>query len=369
VYWITITAIIGSVLLVDLIIRLCFARVIIRAFESKLPQKAESYPAPRQVGAPQEGPLLPFNADAFQPAFVACDVEFPTKDGLTLRGSLYGMSGETPLGLIIFCPESDGSRFSASAFCHGLLAAGYYVLSIDFRNHGDSDSLEGYEPLHWATDHELVDLEAALEFVAGRDDLRELPLGLMGISRGGSTALATAARHPEIQAVAVEGAFTTASMHFYWTNRWATWYSPRWFQNLIPVWHVESTLRLCRYISQWRRHCHYTNLERLLPKLCNRPVLLIAGGHDSCVPFEVTQSIANRIGGEQCEVWQVPRAKHNQARQVDPATYDARVVNFFRHHLSLPDELPSQQALPQERPKRERDSAVEPEQHHQPTAP
>lgn len=312
--WIVIASIIAGLLLLEVIVQFYFARVMLRDFESK---------------------LTSLKASPIEPDAVAEPIEFTTADGITLRGSLHGNVDRSPRGLIIFCPELNGGHWSAAEYCRGPIEAGFLVLSFDFGDQGESDSRTGYEPLHWLTDHELRDVRAALEFVRSRTDLRELPVGLMGFSRGGTAALAAAALDRSVKAVVVEGAFSTDALQMHYTIRRATMYAPAWFMNLVPAWHIKVTLMLCRWMSERRRNCRYTNLERLLPRLSDRPVLLIAGGHDTYVPIEVARVMASQIAGEECEIWKVRDARHNRARRVDEEAYDDRIREFFQRNLEV----------------------------------
>ena len=70
-------------------------------------------------------------------------------------------------------------------------------------------------------------------------------------------------------------------------------------------------------------------MAKQFPGLRNRPVLLIAGDADSYVPMIGVEEMADRIGGEACELWRVCNAKHNRARHVDPEEYDDKLVAFF----------------------------------------
>ena len=259
-------------------------------------------------------------------------VEFPTTDGLTLRGSLYRAAERTARGVILFLPELDGTHWSAMSYAESLVHAGFDVLAFDFRNQGESDSLAGYSPLHWPTVYELDDARAAWRFLRSRPDLRSLPAGVMGVSRGTQTALAIASETPEVRAVCCEGAYSTNLLVMYFTLRWAFLYIPSWTMRLIPVWHFELTLWLVRWASGIRRRCRYLVVERCLPRLAGRPVLLIAGERDNYVPPEISEGFARRIG-RSAEVWIVPQAKHNRAREVEPAEYDRRLVEFFAAHL------------------------------------
>ena len=273
----------------------------------------------------------PFNVRPAVPDPDAEEVWFPTTDGLTLRGSLYRHEERPSRGLIIFCPEMLGSRWSALDYCSGLYDAGFDILAFDFRNQGESDSLLGYEPLHWVTEYEVQDVLAAIAFSRSRDGLRDLPLGLFGISRGGGAALAAAARCRDVRCVASEGAFTIESMMLHYTFRWGVLYIPEWLLSKIPLWHVRQTLALVRWISQAKRGCRYAAIDRLLPRLRGRPVLLIAGGRDTYVDPVLTEEMQRRIGGPQAQLWIVPQARHNLARDVESQEYDRRLVELFSH--------------------------------------
>ena len=219
-------------------------------------------------------------------------------------------------------------RSSAMLYCSALSRAGFHVLTFDFRNHGDSDSMPGYVPLHWLTKYEVIDLNAVIDYVYSRPDLNELPLGLFGISRGGGAALYVAARRSEVLQVATEGAFATEMLMMSHTRHFIPIVIPPLVAKFIPDWHVRMTVAIARWISQLRRGCRYVKLERVLPKLANKPTLIIAGKRDTYVLPEVAEGLARLIGQPEA-LWSVPKAKHNLARAVNPAEYDRRLVEFF----------------------------------------
>lgn len=270
-----------------------------------------------------------FNVTAAVPDPRAEEVWFPTTHGLTLRGSVYRHEPGTARGLILFCPEMAGSHWSALRYCEGLYRAGFDVFAFDFRNQGDSDHLPGYDPLHWVTEFEVADVLAAVAFARQRNGLRELPIGLFGVSRGGGAALVAASRLREVQFVACEGAFATEIMQEFYAQRWAALYIPAWLLRLIPGWHLRQTLALSRWVSQVRRRCRYVQFDRWLPRLWNRHVLMIAGGRDTYVNGAIPARMLERIGGFDAQLWLVPEARHNLARDVSPEEYDARLVEFF----------------------------------------
>ena len=297
----------AAVLLLDLAFRAFYIRILMRQFQAQPPFNV----APHSV----------------EPA--AEQVSAVTADGLTLRGSLHHGSQSQPRGLVVFCPESSGSHWSAAWYCEGLLHSGFDVLSFDFRGQGDSDSLPGYTPNHWPTHYEVRDIDAVLAFVQSRPDLRQLPLMTMGVSRGSLVALMAAAQHPEVRAVCGEGVYTTDSLLEHFTLRWAQLYLPPLILRVIPMWHLRVTLRMVRWLSAWRRDLQYLVLEPWLPRLGNRPVLLISGERDNYVPPKIMRRIAKRIGSPRCRIFSVPKAKHNQARNVARDEFDQTVEEFF----------------------------------------
>lgn len=285
----------------------------------------------------------PFNVPIYPPHPQAQTVEIPTTNGLTLRGSVYLANEQPSRGVIVFFPELEGTHWSAISYAEGLIRAGYDLVSFDFRNQGESDHLPGYEPLHWPTMYEIEDARAVLRYVQARDDMQDVPLGVMGVSRGSQAALAMAAECPAVRAVCCEGAYSTTLLVMFFTLRWAYIYLPPWAIRLIPRWHFEFTLWLVRMLSERNRRCRYVVIERWLAKWRGDPVLFIAGERDNYVHPEISRGLQERIGT--AEVWLVPKAKHNRAREINAAEYDRRLVHFFAEHLKLPAR-PEETAVP-----------------------
>ncbi len=270
----------------------------------------------------------PFRIESLPPDPDAEPFSTRTVDGITLRGCLYRHTEQTPRGLIVFCPEFASNHRSAMLYCSALSRAGFHVLAFDFRNHGDSDSMPGYEPLHWLTHYEVIDLNTVINHVYSQPDLTELPLGLFGISRGGGAALYVAAQRQEVLRVATEGAFGTEMLMMAHARHFVPIAAPPALARLFPDWHIRITITLARWISQRRRHCRYAMLERILPQLKEKPALVIAGMRDTYVLPAVAHEIA-RLIDQPDAVWTVAKAKHNLARSVKPDEYDRRLVEFF----------------------------------------
>jgi uncharacterized protein len=278
----------------------------------------------------------PFAVEPTAPSPTAEPVTFASEDGITLRGSLHWPADGPPRGLVIFCPELGGDHWSAAWYCHALQAAGFTVFGFDFRNQGESDRLPKYAPIHWLTEYEVRDAKAAIAYATARPDLAGLPIGLFGISRGGSAALVAAAQCPEVRCVACEGVFSISTMSLHYTLRWSSLYFPAWIMRLLPMWHVRTTLALTRWISQMRRHCRYVVLEDWLGRLTARAVLMIVDGRDTYVLPEISETLFERFPQPASQRWVVKTAKHNLAREVDPDEFDRRLVEFFSQLAPLP---------------------------------
>lgn len=275
----------------------------------------------------EKGPL--FNVKPTSEDARAEPVEFVNSDGLTLRGGYYQHHDQPARGVIVFCHEYGGNHWSAMSYCEGLWQAGFDILAFDFRSQGESDRQPDYEPVHWLTEYEVTDVLDAVEYVAQKQELVGLPIGLFGISRGASAALVAAARNAAVESVAGDSAFATDIMMQLYARRWSTLVVPAWVYRMIPWWHTLLTLALMRRISQRRRRVRFANVERWLRRLATRDVFLISGNRDSYVLPEVTFKLAELVGPHCPEPWIVPHAKHNMARQQDPEEYDRRLVEFF----------------------------------------
>ncbi len=163
----TVLAILGAILVADAVFRVYAVRVAQPIFETPPPFHVERHP----VDSAAEVMRIPVGPDRT----LAAALFFPetSPDGRGARG------------VVVFCPELGSDRWSAPAYCRGLLDLGYLVLAFDFRGQGESDpGPEGHRPHHWLTEVEVTDVLAAVERTARDERLAGLPLTLFGVSRG-----------------------------------------------------------------------------------------------------------------------------------------------------------------------------------------
>jgi pimeloyl-ACP methyl ester carboxylesterase len=274
------------------------------------------------------------------------DVYFATEDGLKLAGCYLKATGPRK-GVILFGLEFGSNRWACIAYCEHLLANGFDVFSFEFRSQGDSDAQPGYEPLQWVTDHEVRDMQAALAYLKQRADADPYGVGFFGISKGGGAGLLAAADDPYVTCFVTDGIFATYSTMVPYMRKWISIYSKHyWLQNRLPDWFyglfTHATFRKVRRQSGIR----FPFLERALPRLAPRPLLMIHGAADTYIKPEMARALAGMAGPPR-ELWLVEGAKHNQALHVAGAEYRRRVLDFFETHLAVRSQW---SAVPSQRP-------------------
>ncbi len=279
----------------------------------------------------QEKPL--FIIPRGQPLPEAEEVRFPTSDGLMLSGCYVRAAGQRR-GVILFGLEFGANRWSCRSYCDHLVKAGFDVFAFESRNQGDSDAMPGYEPLQWVTTYEVRDTEAALAYLKDRPDADPRGVGFFGISKGGSAGLIVAAQDPYVRCCVTDGVFATYTTMVPFMKQWFRIYNNRYaIQGLIPLWFYGLIGLVGIRRTERERHCRFPHLERYLPCLAPRPLLMIHGLADNYIKPDMTTRLFT-FAREPKELWLVENAKHNHALQVAGEEYRQRVLRFFETHLA-----------------------------------
>jgi pimeloyl-ACP methyl ester carboxylesterase len=256
-------------------------------------------------------------------------VEFTTDDGLRVSGSLLRARTREQAGLIVYCHEYHGDRWSVHPYVDHLRDVGFDLFAFDFRNHGASDREPGYDPMQWSSDREVCDLRSALKYLRTRPDHDPAGFGLFGVSRGGTTALLAAAEEPDVWGIITDGAFPTRGTMFAYIVRWAEIYvTNRHVRALIPHWFYRILAASAERRAERRLNCTFPSAEAAVARLSPRPWLMIHGARDEYIG----PAIARRLfacGGNSNELWLVPDARHNRCREANPLAHAARVVKFL----------------------------------------
>ncbi|HEY6583871.1 MAG TPA: alpha/beta fold hydrolase [Gaiellaceae bacterium] len=237
------------------------------------------------------------------------DVSFRTADGLTIRG-WYAPSRNG--AAIVFVHGSGGNRQGPRKQAALLAEHGYGVLLYDSRGRGESEGdPQGFD---WTWQ---PDIDAAIEFLDSRPDVRGGRIGGVGLSAGAEALVEAAARRPDLRAVVAEGAGVRAYGDAIDTKEWLglpyTWMMFAGAQVLSAETNVRS---VGDYVGEGEP---------------NR-VLLIAAGKGLGSEDKLNPIWADRAKGRVL-LWELPESKHTGAIDLEPEEYERRVVGFFNRRL------------------------------------
>ena len=187
----------------------------------------------------------------------------------------------------------------------------YHVLQFDFRGHGDSDDAT----ITLGT-LEQRDVAAAVRFLSGRGFG---PIGLMGISMGGSVAIMAA---PDLPVAAVVADAAYAELRNPISNRLR--------EQGYPM--VGLGARLVLGAASLRARVRLRSPIHRVAGIAPRGLLLIAPADDRLVSPEQSRRMF-RAAGEPKELFVVEGAAHAEAHAADPEAYQRRVLEFLARHL------------------------------------
>jgi pimeloyl-ACP methyl ester carboxylesterase len=237
-------------------------------------------------------------------------------------------------GVILFGLEFGSTRWACIPYCEFLRQAGFDIFSFEFRSHGQSAVQPGYEPLPWVTDFELADFRAALAYLRGRPDADARGVGLFGLSKGGTAGLSAAADDPYIRCFVTDGVYATHLTMKAYMSQWLPIYKKSFLlRKFVPWWYYGRIASKALALIQQQRGCRYAHLERAMPRLGARALLMIHGGADTYIKPEMARALFDTVRGPK-EFWLVDGAKHNQAIHVANGEYQQRVLAFFQRHLA-----------------------------------
>jgi alpha-beta hydrolase superfamily lysophospholipase len=263
---------------------------------------------------------------------------FSTADGLKLRGLWLrgGRSGR--LGrVIVFAHSAGEDATSAVRYADALVAAGYELFAYDSRGYGRSDGVGTYKVLQWTSDREVEDLASALRHVRGRlkSQGSKPDVGIMGISRGGATALLVAPRDQHVAAVAVDGCASTDDILWNFFGKWAGVITRYKFLSwkVIQVLYYPIAHRLGLRWAQRIAGRRFPSSRRAVAKGRPFPLLHIQAERDRVVNIEAVQRIYDAARTADKQLWIVPKVRHNEAVIKAPQEYRQTIVEFFARHL------------------------------------
>jgi len=289
---------------------------------------------PHLVRAFQEKPL--FIPPSGQPTPDAENVDLKTTHDLVLKGCYFKARGpHTPRkGVILFGLEFGSNRWACLPYCDFLRDEGYDIFAFEMRGQGNSPAQPGYEPIQWVTEFEVDDFRTAIHYLKSRPDADPRGIGFFGISKGGSAGLTVAAEEPWLRCFVTDGMFGTMTTLVPYMQRFIHIYTPRaWVANILPRWYYVYAARYGLKKIRRQRHCSFPAVEKALPRIAPRPLLMIHGAGDRYITPAMAQALFERARSPK-EFWLVAKAKHNQALEIAGDEYRRRILAFFNTHLA-----------------------------------
>lgn len=244
-------------------------------------------------------------------------VQFYTPDGLKISGLL--LEPEKANGhAVIICHGIRHDKKSGVRYVQYLLTAGYTLLLIDFRNHGESDgdvTTYGYYEKH--------DLLSAIRYLKERAQITG-KIGVLGASMGASIAILAAAECDDISALVLDSPFASL-------DRICSFGVSR--ITGLPEMVMRLPLKLAYVWLLAFEHCDVPTVEPALSAQKLRcPLFLIHGGKDEMIPVDHSKEIYNQATVEK-ELWIIDDVGHLGVYLKHPDEYQRRVLDFFGKNL------------------------------------
>jgi dipeptidyl aminopeptidase/acylaminoacyl peptidase len=253
------------------------------------------------------------------------DVAFPSRDpSLTIRGWYAPGPGGIAAPTVIVVHGRDSCRRDPVVMLPAAMLhrAGFGVLMIDLRNHGDSDSDNG----RWAGGaKEYRDVLGAWDWLVaqGADPAR---VGLYGPSLGAGTVTIAMGEEPRVAA-------TFADSSYYSFDVASSEYTE---SQGYPAWVVPAGILVGRLLGETELGTRDPASE--IVRLAGRPFDIVHGLSDTTVlPHNAVElAAAAYAAGTSVEPWIIPGAEHTQGMLLRPDDYQARLLAFFRQALGDP---------------------------------
>lgn len=234
-------------------------------------------------------------------------VSFRTNDGLRLVG--WYVPSLNRAAVIAF-PGRTGPVGQARM----LARHGYGVLMFDPRGAGESQG--DYNAYGWKGER---DLDAAIRFLAIREDVDLTRIGGIGLSVGGELMLQTAAHQPLLRAVVADGAGVRSIRdHLAVDGRGPiSWISPLLVQ-------TAATAVLSDSLPP-------PALSRVVSRISPRATFFIYAGHGGGGEDQTPAYYA--AASQPKQLWEIPEAGHTGGLAARPGEYQRRVTAFFDRYL------------------------------------
>lgn len=231
------------------------------------------------------------------------DIAIASTDGVTLAGWYMPpqASADAPAStsVIILLHGYGSNRLNMGEHAAFLNAAGYGVLMVDMRGHGESTG--GRRINGWP---DTADVAALVEFLAQRPEVAHI--GVIGFSTGAQVAARAGADLPQIEALVLDGPSPATGRDVRPLVDTHPWYG---------FWYVSVSLA-DRLMALTMRVDVPEAVVDALDRIEDRPVLVIAGAAERPEP-DYAKAYRDALG-DNGELWLIDGATHGQTWRVAP---------------------------------------------------
>lgn len=245
-------------------------------------------------------------------------VSFQTRDGLTLKG-WFMPSPHGDERTLIMCHGWGDNKGELLKITHFLNhSSGFNLFYFDNRSHGESEG-----KITTMGQLELIDFEAAMNYLREYKPQTLARLGVFGLSMGAAVACMALPDAPQIKAAVLESPFTDYSKVVrQWTwNNFGLPYFP----------FVMFTLFVLRLRVGQPKVDSYSPI-RFVGRIAPRPLLVIGGAQDKLMQENDVRALY-AAAGEPKQLWIIPGAAHTKCHEVAGLEYETRVAGFFKKNL------------------------------------
>lgn len=251
------------------------------------------------------------------------EVTFPSRDAnITISGWYVPSQNEADAPAVVVVHGLRGCKRGADVLLPaGMLNhAGFNVLLIDMRDHGDSTVEDGR---YAGGTEEYRDVLGAWDWLIAEKGIPAERIGLFGESLGAATVMIAAGEEPRVAAVWEDSGFADINDAIV----------AELSRNGYPTFLASSASAMSQVIAG-------DNITAFSPlnamaKLNGRPIFITHGDADTRLSVQYATDLAEavRAAGGEVEPWIVVGSAHVGAMFDHPEEYEERLVAFFRDSL------------------------------------
>ncbi len=255
-------------------------------------------------------------------------ITFPSREDQIPLTAWYVPASEAGAPAVILAHGLNSCRHAP----HILLAAGmlnragFQVLMLDLRNHGDSAVVGGGRMAGGLMEYR--DVLGAWDWLVAEQGVPPERIGLYGLSLGGATTLIAAGEEPRVAAVWSDSSYSdleVAILDELERHRFPAMLAPAGVFMGRVIGGVDITAR--------------SPLQAALA-MQGRPLFITHGDQDTRMPVDHARWMADALTaqGTPAELWIVPGSEHITALFDQTSEYETRLVEFFATSLAAPND-------------------------------